>query len=75
MRMPDGAVGLICGNFGKPCHCGAVADFECDYPIGGGRTCDARLCADHAVVVGKNRHLCQTHARAVDTAEFVLQEG
>jgi hypothetical protein len=32
------------------------------------------LCGDHAVVVGKNRHLCPAHAQAVRVGQtFPLQ--
>ena len=32
--------------------CGRVADHLCDYPMGDGKTCDARLCVDHRRQMG-----------------------
>ncbi len=38
----------------KPCSCcRVIADYMCDYPMGKGKTCDAPLCADHAIVQGR----------------------
>jgi hypothetical protein len=60
-----GAEMFICGSF-KPgdldvCTCGYFADLLCDYPMGGGKTCDAPLCPDCAHEVGEDRHLCLIH--------------
>lgn len=48
---PRGA--WICGPGVTPCSsCAYVADYLCDYPLGGGKTCDAPLCEDHALPPG-----------------------
>lgn len=42
--------------------CGSVADYLCDFPVGkSGRTCDRRMCAEHAHQVGEDMHYCDTH--------------
>jgi len=45
--------GFICGRFSPKelCSCGVWAEYLCDYPLGNGKTCDAPLCADHAMLV------------------------
>lgn len=42
-------------------HCCAMSSFLCDHDMGEGLTCDMPLCAEHAVIVGKDRHLCPKH--------------
>lgn len=44
----EGDGGYICGESVVACHCGFVADYLCDWPLGG-KTCDAPLCEDHAL--------------------------
>jgi hypothetical protein len=46
---------------GKQAHCLAPSGFLCDFPDGGGHTCDRALCEAHAHQVGKNRHYCPEH--------------
>ncbi len=42
--------GGLCGEMATPCSvCGAFSEHLCDYPMGKGRTCDAPLCANHAI--------------------------
>ncbi len=41
--------------------CRAISAFLCDFPAGGGRTCDRTLCEAHARQVGPNRHYCPEH--------------
>ena len=46
-------------------NCGRWADFLCDYPLGDGKTCDAPLCAKHAIQQGaewEDIHFCRAHA-------------
>ena len=46
------STGFICGEGITPCAtCGAVAEHLCDYPMGKGKTCDAPLCANHAIAI------------------------
>lgn len=62
VKMADGAIALVRGNFGEPCgQCNGIAGFQCDYPIAPGRTCDAHMCEDHAHEVGENLHYCPRH--------------
>lgn len=50
------------GDFGPPCtHCAWVSDYLCDYPVGRGKTCDARLCDKHGTEVAPNIHYCPGH--------------
>ena len=45
---------ITCGSFpaSELCACGVFAEYLCDYPLGKGKTCDAPLCATHAMPVG-----------------------
>ena len=54
--------GFMCGPGIKPCEiCGRVVGYLCDYPIGGGKTCDMELCEDCANVVGEEMDFCPVH--------------
>lgn len=56
--------------------CGFLAAFQCDYPLGKGKTCDAHLCQQHAIQQGpatEDRHFCPTHA-AIGQAALPLTE-
>lgn len=49
-RFPDGTVAHFrtSGKRSSRCHkCILVSEFQCDFPIGGGKTCDRHLCTDH----------------------------
>lgn len=77
-RHPDGVVAHI--NFGRrgnarapvPCQadredgsrCGWISGFQCDWKIGGGKTCDRWICEAHAQEVGQDKHLCPEHQAA-----------
>jgi hypothetical protein len=71
-RMPFGFVHMKGTKLPAPCRakvwidgkeqlCAAMSGFLCDWPDGGGRTCDAPLCEAHAYQVGTNRHYCPAH--------------
>lgn len=48
-------------------RCADISEALCDWPMGGGRTCDRALCAAHAIEVGRNKHYCpEHHAEHVD---------
>jgi hypothetical protein len=47
---------------GKRVRCCAISSFLCDWDLSDGKTCDAPLCHDHAVEIGRDRHLCPRHA-------------
>lgn len=52
------------GSLGPHCaECADVGGFLCDYPIGGGLTCDRSLCEAHSHIVGDDMHYCETHYR------------
>lgn len=62
LRLDNGAVAIICGGRKtKYCKCGKPSEFQCDWKIGGGRTCSRHLCGDHAQEVAPNKHLCPDH--------------
>lgn len=42
-------------------YCGAPAGFDCDFPIGDGKTCDRHACMKHSVHVGFNLDYCAAH--------------
>lgn len=45
---------FVDGDGIEPCSCcGVVAEYLCDFPLGKGKTCDARLCEDHAILQGR----------------------
>lgn len=41
--------------------CLVISAYECDWKLGGGKTCDKPICAGHAQQVGPNKHLCPDH--------------
>ena len=43
--------------------CGWISSFQCDWKMGGGRTCDRNLCEQHAQEVAPNKHLCPEHQK------------
>ena len=49
------------GLEGRQVQCMGISGFLCDWPVEGGKTCDAPLCDHHANQVGRNRHLCPLH--------------
>lgn len=51
----------VVGIGDKRHFCAGISGFYCDWPTGGGRTCDAALCDAHARQVGPNRHYCPDH--------------
>lgn len=54
----------IKGDLGPHCaDCADVGGILCDYPIGGGLTCDRSLCEAHGHIVGEDIHYCETHYR------------
>lgn len=52
------------GDLGPHCaDCSGLGAYLCDYPIGGGLTCDRSLCERHGHVVGEDIHYCESHFR------------
>jgi hypothetical protein len=54
---------------GKERLCRAISGFLCDFPAGGGRTCDRALCDVHARQVGPNKHYCPEHQADADARQ------
>lgn len=62
--MQEGGNMFMHGDLGKHCaDCSRPSDNLCDYPIGGGKTCDRAICDHHSHVVGDDMHYCETHYR------------
>ena len=71
IQRPDGGVAHVRHSDQrprvKPCAvCGAPSALLCDYPVGGGKTCDAPLCRGCAVCVGRNADHCPDHYIAAE---------
>ena len=63
INTPTGKM-FICGKGMKPIHCkecGCHSEYLCDFPVGKDKTCDAKLCDDHAHEVAPNIHYCKSH--------------
>ena len=46
---------------GQQVQCMGISGYLCDWPVDGGKTCDAPVCDHHANQVGRNRHYCPLH--------------
>jgi len=70
-RFGDG-VAVICGRGRVPvCRwCRNDGVRLCDFPLGGGKTCDAPICRRHALQVGPETDVCPNHRR-----NFQSQQG
>lgn len=65
-KTAEGVVGIICGKLGDRCGergCRAVAGLLCDYPVRKGKTCDRKICDQHAHEIGPDLHYCEEHWR------------
>lgn len=73
-RVPtaDGNYAILCDRGRRPkaaacdtrrgrVRCPFPAVALCDYPLGGGRTCSARICSDHRAAAGA-LDFCPAHA-------------
>lgn len=67
IKLGNGDVAIVCGVRGyktRFCSCGREAVALCDWKVSArsSGTCDAPVCADHAMFVANGRkHLCPTH--------------
>lgn len=65
VRLPNGLKAIVCSSgqlpLRHPCACGKAAPFQCDWKLGGRKTCDRYICARHAQEVGPDKHLCPEH--------------
>lgn len=67
VKLPDGGFAhlkLAGGRRPKPCSvCGGPGGRLCDFPLGGGKTCDASLCSKCAVPIAPNVEFCPHHPK------------
>ncbi len=66
IKFADGSVAIICGvRRGTPAKCQFCRRRPhtklCDFDIGNGKTCDARMCDSCTTNVGPNRDYCPAH--------------
>lgn len=68
ITLPDGTRAIVCYRTrrGAPRRCQEPgcpdqAQFQCDFPIADGESCDRFLCARHAVPQRRNVHHCHGH--------------
>ena len=54
-------VGWLHGRLGPHCSCGGVTEVLCDFPVGRGKTCDAKLCDHCSHRIGPDLHYCEAH--------------
>lgn len=68
LKMDGKIVGIVCSRGKRRQRCAwcthTVGEFQCDWKMGEGKTCDKHLCAAHAQEVGENKHLCPEHQKA-----------
>lgn len=59
----EGSVIWMCGRGTPPVLCvhGYESAYLCDYPMGGGRTCDTPMCEECRRRVGRDLDLCRLH--------------
>lgn len=57
---------IICGRKRIPAcvACGGIADRECDWKLGRGKTCDKPVCSSCAEHPAPEKDLCPAHAQA-----------
>lgn len=61
--LPDGGHAIVRSNLGPHCsRCRRVGEFLCDFPVGGGRTCDRPVCKAHRHPVAPGVDYCTVHA-------------
>lgn len=70
-RLPDPCRASVWID-GKEARCLAPSEFLCDWPDGGGQTCDQALCPAHARQIGPNRHFCPEHFKDHQQAQGSL---
>lgn len=68
VNLGDGNFAIICSSRGtrKFCSCGRPGELLCDWKVKDKKsgTCDRPICRQHALEVGKDKHLCQEHQQA-----------
>lgn len=70
VKLENGATAIVCGRGRRAERCRWCAhtpgEFQCDWKIGNGRTCDKHLCAQHAKEVAPDKHLCPEHQKSYE---------
>lgn len=65
VKLPGGGFAIVCGRGRRTPRCRwcerTPGKFQCDWKLGGGKTCDKHICAKHAQEVGPDKHLCPEH--------------
>lgn len=66
----EGTVAIVCGvgRTAKPApcaHCAKVHTKLCDWPVEKDKTCDKKLCDEHAHNVGPDRDYCPEHHQII----------
>lgn len=67
IKLPGGISAIVCGSRQRVRRCkwcSAPGGYQCDWKIGGGKTCDKHICAEHAQEVAPDKHLCPEHQAA-----------
>jgi len=62
------AIARIAGKRPEPCRFCRKKPSErlCDWKVAGGKTCDAPMCAECAIHVGKDKDICPAHREAYE---------
>lgn len=80
-----GMTAIVCGRGLKRApkcwvkHCWKPSTKLCDHPVpdparlGATKTCDRKICDDHADPVGPDRHLCPAHS--IEAAKAEMRTG
>lgn len=69
VRLQGGRTAIVCGRgrrIDRCAWCTKDGTFQCDWKIGGGKTCDKHLCGKHAQEVAPEKHLCPEHQKAYE---------
>ena len=69
VRLRDGTMAIVCsrGSRRRPAHCdfcGEPHEKLCDFRLPSGRTCDKKLCRQHATHRAPNWDYCPEHKNA-----------
>jgi hypothetical protein len=76
--MKDGTRGYVCcrtKSAPPPCKfCGDIPGYQCDCPVGNGKTCDAWLCEECRIPIAENLDFCPTcFAREHERVQLPLE--
>jgi hypothetical protein len=67
-KLPAPCRAIVKNREGHKEYCAAPSAFLCDWPAGGGRTCDMPLCRVHRAQAGENTDYCPEHAADAERA-------